>query len=122
MKKTTASLRDWLLYLGTGLLIAGSAVAYGMLSAPGSKFPLGTVWLVVLTLIVFGYAAKGLRRFWHRARFWALFGGLLGLHVLLLRFVMVVMGSHYLLLTSLLAGPEVLVVCGFLDLAMRKDA
>jgi len=49
-----------LIYLGCAALVVASILVYAEYSAPGSHFPTGPVWLVTLTVLVFGYAAWSL--------------------------------------------------------------
>ena len=108
--------RDSIIYIGISLLLVVFVVAYAEFAPKGSEFPVQWVWLFVITLIVFGYAAKALRRLWRQTKFWFTYAALLGLHLLAFWALISRMQSHFLLLTSVVAGPEVIAVCLCIEL------
>ena len=109
---------DWVVYFGIGLLVVSLIVAYAEYSAPSSEFPERAVWLSTITLIVFGYTVKAFRRVWRKPMFWLVCSAFLGVHVLGFWFLLSKMQSHFILMTSLFAGPEVLVLCFSIDLIL----
>ena len=113
-------LRDLIIYCGVGLLVVGGIIVFAEVAPRGTEFPVKAVWLAVITLIVFGYIAKALHRLWRSFKFWMLYALLLALHVLAYSRLLAHWESHFILLTSLFAGAEVVLLCTLIDALVRQ--
>jgi hypothetical protein len=85
MSKTRV--RDFLLYVGIGILVAIAAIAYGIYSAKTGRKPIfKNDWTVAVVSAAIGFGS-GLRSFWQLRRnlaFWAAWSGLLFAHFVIL--------------------------------------
>ncbi len=82
-----ARVRDFLLYVGAGVIVVAAAASYGIYAAKtGKQISFKNDWSVTITAaaVGFGYGLKG---FWHLRRnpaFWAAWSGLLFAHFIIL--------------------------------------
>jgi hypothetical protein len=79
-------IRDLLLYIAIGTLLAVLAITLGVHQAKTGQKPevlLKWIGFAVMTLLVFWWAIRAYRRFWTNARFWRLLAVFAAIHAVL---------------------------------------
>ena len=117
-------MRDLIVYIAIGLVIAVGGVLYGVYTAKlrlDPHLPLGWIGLTLITAVIFGYVGRLYRADWKRPRFLVTMALCLAAHLIVWLLIVVTLANKALPILGLSSAPEYIVITVLLNWVLRPQ-